>query len=174
MRVMSIIGIVAMARNGAIGRGGALPWHYPADMKFFRQTTMGHACVLGRQTWLSLGKPLPKRLNIVLSRSLIEVPAGVIALRSGAEVLALPPYLSGDLYIIGGAQVYAEFAPHIEKWLVTEIPLEVPDADTFMPQDFLNGFTLYEQQTLTDNLLVKSYQKVSTQNGSDGFSVSSN
>ena len=159
---MSIIGIVATARNGAIGRGGAIPWHYPADMKFFRQTTMGHACVMGRQTWLSLGKPLPKRLNIVLSRSFLEAPPGVIAFRGVADILALQPYLSGDLYIIGGAQVYAEFAPRIEKWLVTEIPLDVPDADTFMPQDFLNGFSPTGQQQLEDNLFVKTYARTQT------------
>ena len=159
---MSIIGIVATARNDAIGRGGAIPWHYPADMKFFRQTTQGHVCVMGRQTWLSLGKPLPKRLNIVLSHSLTETPNGGIALRSVAEVLALQPYLSGDLYIIGGAQVYAEFAPHIEKWLVTEIPLAVPDADTFMPTDFLRGFAPTGQQQLEENLFVKIYARTET------------
>ena len=63
-----IIGIVAVDRNGAIGKGGKLPWHYSADMKFFKQTTMGNACVMGYNTWLTLKKPLPNRLNIVLSR----------------------------------------------------------------------------------------------------------
>lgn len=159
---MSIIGIVATARNGAIGRGGAIPWHYPADLKFFRQTTQGHACVMGRQTWLSLGKPLPKRLNIVLSRSTLDAPAGVAALRSVAEVLSLQPYLAGDLYVIGGAQIYAEFAPHIEKWLVTEIPLDAPDADTFMPNGFLDGFTPTARQPLDENLFVQTYARTET------------
>ena len=156
---MAIIGIVARAGNGAIGRGGAIPWHYPADMKFFRQTTTGHVCVMGRATWLSLPKPLPKRLNIVLSRSALEVPAGVVVLRSAAEVLSLQPFLAGDLYIIGGAQIYETFAPHVAKWLVTEIPLEVPDADTFLPDDFLRGFTQYNAQPLSENLFVNCYAR---------------
>src|SRR5678816_3558978 len=63
-----IIGIAAVDRKGAIGKGGKLPWHYSADMKFFRETTTGHAVVMGRKTWLTIGKPLKNRLNIVLSR----------------------------------------------------------------------------------------------------------
>ncbi|HSK71207.1 MAG TPA: dihydrofolate reductase, partial [Pyrinomonadaceae bacterium] len=66
---MSIIGIVAIAQNYAIGRGGKLPWHYSADLKFFKETTLNNAVVMGFNTWKSIGKPLPKRLNIVLSRS---------------------------------------------------------------------------------------------------------
>ncbi|HET6890944.1 MAG TPA: dihydrofolate reductase [Pyrinomonadaceae bacterium] len=63
-----IIGIVAVDRQGAIGKDGKLPWHYSADMKHFKETTIGHACVMGRRTWLTLKKPLKERLNIVLSR----------------------------------------------------------------------------------------------------------
>ena len=63
-----IIGIAAVDRKGAIGKGGKLPWHYSADMKFFRETTTGHAVVMGRKTWFTIGKPLKNRLNIVLSR----------------------------------------------------------------------------------------------------------
>ena len=61
-----IIGIAAVSKNNAIGKGGKLPWHYSADMKFFRETTTGHAVVMGQKTWLTLGKPLKNRLNIVL------------------------------------------------------------------------------------------------------------
>ena len=68
-----IIGIVAVDRNGAIGKGGKLPWHYSADMKFFKQTTTGNACVMGFKTWRTLKNPLPNRLNIVLSRQ-AEIP----------------------------------------------------------------------------------------------------
>src|SRR6266436_1792113 len=64
---MAIIGIVAVDRNLAIGKGGTLPWHYPADMKFFKQTTLGNAVVMGSRTWQTLKKPLPDRMNIVLS-----------------------------------------------------------------------------------------------------------
>src|SRR5258705_10053020 len=77
-----IIGIVAVDRNGAIGKDGRLPWHYSADMKFFKETTTGHACVMGYNTWLTLKRPLPNRLNIVLSRKAeLEPQDSVIVLR---------------------------------------------------------------------------------------------
>ncbi len=157
---MAIIGLVAVDRKGAIGRGGNLPWHYAADMKFFRQQTTGHACVMGYKTSLSLKKPLKNRLNIVLSRS-SEVAAqdGVLLLRDKLSVLSLKPYLACDLFIIGGCQIYRAFLPEIDKWIVTEVPLAVEDADTFMPEDYLKGFKAYESQELEENLLVKFYER---------------
>src|SRR3954468_20840973 len=138
---MAIIGIVAVDRNGAIGRGGSIPWHYSADLKFFKQQTTAHACVMGHHTWLSLKRPLPNRLNIVLSRrAMIEGQESVIVMRDKQAVLSLKPYLACDIYVIGGEQVYRTFAGEIERWVVTEIPLAVEDADTFMPDDFLRGF----------------------------------
>jgi dihydrofolate reductase len=153
-----IIGIVAIAKNYAIGKNGKLPWHYPADLKFFKETTTGNAIVMGSNTWRSIGKPLPDRLNIVLSRSQnIETPPGVIVLCSKVELLALANYLKCDLFMIGGEKVFTEFADVIEKWIVTEIPLAVEDADTFMPKDFLAKFKLSEVQQLDDALTAKTY-----------------
>ena len=65
---MAIVGIVAVDRAGAIGRGGSIPWHYSSDLRFFKQQTTGNTCVMGYRTWLSIGKPLKNRLNIVMSR----------------------------------------------------------------------------------------------------------
>src|SRR5882724_6449906 len=97
-----IIGIVAVDRNGAIGKGGKLPWHYSADMKFFKETTTGNACVMGYKTWLTLKKPLPNRLNIVLSRqSEIEPQDSVVVLRDVESVLTAADTLDRDLYVIG-------------------------------------------------------------------------
>jgi dihydrofolate reductase len=157
---MAIIGIVAVSRNGAIGRGGSIPWHYSTDLKFFKQQTMGHACVMGRRTWASLKKPLPGRLNIVMSKQgEIEAQEGVIVLRDKLSVLSLKPHLACDLYIIGGEQVYRTFLDEIEKWVVTEIPLTVEDADTFMPEDFLRGFKPYDSRQLEENLTVRFYER---------------
>lgn len=157
---MAIIGLVALDRNNAIGRGGALPWHYAADMRFFRQQTVGNACVMGYKTWASLKKPLKDRLNIVLSRSSeITAQDGVILLRDKLSVLALKPYLACDLFIIGGCQIYRVFLPEIDKWIVTEIPLAVEDADTFMPENFLDGFRIYDSRELEENLVVKFYKR---------------
>jgi len=157
---MSIIGIVAVDRNGAIGRGGSIPWHYSADLKFFKQQTTGNICVMGRRTWLSLKKPLPNRLNIVMSRTQeIESQESVIVMRDKLSVLSLKPYLACDLFIIGGREVYLSFQDEIDKWIVTEIPLAVEDADTFMPQDFLRGFKSYNSQQLEENLKATFYER---------------
>ena len=159
---MAIIGIVAVDRNNAIGKDGRLPWHYSADLKFFKQQTVHNVCVMGRKTWLSLKKPLKDRLNIVLSRHLeIEPQESVIVLRDKLSVLSLKDYLSCDLFIIGGAQVYQSFLPHIDKWIVTEVPLTMDNADTFMPRDFLKGFKPYMSRQLEENLKVSFYERAS-------------
>src|SRR6266536_772868 len=101
---MAIVGIVAIDRNLAIGKGGTLPWHYSADMNFFKQTTIGNAVVMGRRTWVTLNKPLTDRINIVLSTR----PAAsdsVITLPDVKSVLSLAHSLTRDLYVIGGAKV---------------------------------------------------------------------
>ena len=159
---MAIIGIVAIAENFAVGKDGKLPWHYSADLNFFKRTTLNGAVVMGFNTWKSIGKPLPKRLNIVLSRSSnIENQPNVLLLRSVEEVTALAKFLNCDLFVIGGAQTYKNFADVIEKWIVTEIPESVEDADTFMSADFLDKFTITKTEDLDDNLKVKFYEKLS-------------
>ena len=156
-----IIGIVAVDRNGAIGKGGKLPWHYSADMKFFKETTTGNACVMGYKTWLTLRKPLPNRLNIVLSRTAnIELQESVVIARDVDSVLAMEKELTTDLFVIGGEQVYRAFLPHIDKWLVTEVPLEVEGADTFIPENYLDGFERTGTKTLEEELKVVTYERV--------------
>lgn len=159
---MSIIGIVAVDRNGAIGKGGAIPWHYSADMKFFKEQTVGHACVMGRRTWASLKRPLKERLNIVLSRS-AEVETSqaenVVTLPDKRSALALAPYLSCHLYVIGGEQIYRAFQPDIERWIVTQIPLSIDGADTFMPENYLQNFKPQHTLSLADELQVTFYDR---------------
>lgn len=155
-----IIGIVAVAKNNAIGKRGKLPWHYSADMKFFKETTSGHAVVMGRKTWLSLGKPLKGRLNIVLSRNPnIEPEESLLVFSDIDSVLSLSKSLTTDLFVIGGAEIYREFLPHIDKWIVTEIPLKVDGADAFMPEGYLDGFKQIEAKKLDDDLKVKFYDR---------------
>jgi dihydrofolate reductase len=156
-----IIGIVAVDQNLAIGKGGRLPWHYFADMKFFKETTIGNALVMGRRTWLTLKGPLKDRQNIVLSRDQ-SLPSqdSMIVLSDVGSVLDLMSSQEVHLFVIGGAQVYESFLPHIERWIVTEIPLAVEDADTFMPANFLDGFEMYELRQLDQGLRVKFYERV--------------
>ena len=155
-----IIGIVAVDRNGAIGKGGKLPWHYSADMKFFKETTTGNAVVMGRKTWLSLKNPLPNRLNIVLSRqSEIEPHDSVLVLRDIESVLSMARDLKTDLYVIGGEQVYRSFLPYIEKWIVTEVPLTIEDADAFVPPNYLEEFGLTDSKKIDGELTVSFYSR---------------
>lgn len=153
-----IIGIVAIAKNYAIGKDGKLPWHYSEDLKFFKQTTTGNAVVMGMNTWRSIGKPLPNRMNIVLSKfGNIEPQPNVLLLRNKESVLALANYLNCDVYIMGGAKTYDTFADVIAKWIVTHVPMEVIDADVFMPAEFLDGFEMADRKELGDGLVVKYY-----------------
>lgn len=155
-----IIGIAAVDRKGAIGKGGKLPWHYSADMKFFRETTTGHAVVMGRKTWLTIGKPLKNRLNIVLSRdSSIEPQESLIVLGDIDSVISFNHSLRTDLFVIGGAQVYNSFLPHIDKWIITEVPLTVSGADTFMPENYLKGFKATGSKELDEGLVAKFYER---------------
>ena len=157
---MAIIGIVAVDRNLAIGKDGTLPWHYSADLKFFKQTTVGNAVVMGNRTWQSLKKPLPDRLNVVLtSRTGNDAVDSIVRLPTVQSILTLAKTLTGDLFVIGGAQTYEAFLPHIDQWIVTEIPLAVENADTFVPSNLLDGFELYEVRQLDQELSVKFYER---------------
>ena len=159
-----IIGIVAIARNYAIGKDGKLPWHYSSDLKFFKETTTGNAVVMGSNTWRSIGKPLPNRLNIVLSRSNdLNLPAGVLRLRDPNEVVAVSKYLKGDLFIIGGAKTFEAFVDYIERWIVTEIPVVVEDADIFLSRELLNSFDIITEKQLPESLMVGFFER--KQNG---------
>src|SRR5437879_7908111 len=136
---MSIIGIVAVDRNLAIGKGGKLPWHYSDDMKFFKETTSGNAVVMGRRTWMMLKGPLRNRINIVLSRDTnLQTAESVIAMKSVAEVLDFAKNNESHLFVIGGAKVYEYFRTQIDRWIGTEVPLSVDGADTLMPPGLLS------------------------------------
>ena len=155
-----IIGIVAVDRNLAIGKGGRLPWHYSADMKFFKQTTLGNAVVMGRRTWSTLKGPLPDRRNIVLTRNGgIELPESVSVMKDVESVIDFAKIIDTHLFVIGGAKIYEAFLPYIDRWLVTEVPLSVEGADTFMPRSFLDGFEMYEMRQLDEELRVKCYER---------------
>lgn len=157
-----IIGIVAVARNGAIGRDNKLPWHYSADLKFFKRTTMGNAVVMGSRTWESIGRPLPDRLNIVLSRTGdIELPPEVKLIRSKEELVELAGRINSDVFVIGGASVFSSLNDVIERWLVTYIPENVDDADTFLPDGLFDEFAVTDELDLGEGLVVRVLDRTS-------------
>jgi dihydrofolate reductase len=127
-------------------------------MKFFRETTTGHAVVMGRKTWLTIGKPLKNRLNIVLSRdSNIEPQESLIVLSDIESVISFNHSLTTDLFVIGGAQIYQAFLPHIEKWIITQVPLTISGANAFMPKGYLDGFNKVESKSIEDDLVVEYF-----------------
>lgn len=132
--------IVAMNHQGAIGVHNALPWRLKSDLRFFRETTSGNVVIMGRLTFESLGgKPLPHRSNVILSHSynlLNETPDCVLALGI-EEGLLRADRLAGparDSFVIGGASMYEQFAPYVDRYLITLVDKAVPDADTFVPE----------------------------------------
>lgn len=154
-----LVGIVAVSDNFAIGRGGTLPWHYSSDLKFFKATTTGKTVVMGYKTWQSIGRPLPNRLNLVLSRRNQTDESGVILLKHKADVVNVAKYLKDDVFIIGGAQIYDEFADHIDRWIITRIPEIVEDADVFFNNNFLTSFALSNSSEIGDGLRVDIYDR---------------
>src|SRR5678816_258753 len=127
-----IIGIAAVDRKGAIGKGGKLPWHYSTDLKFFRETTTGHAVVMGRKTWLTIGKPLKNRLNIVLSRDPdIEPQESLIVFSDIESALSFNKSLSTDLFVIGDGYGDEAFLQQIERRKSTVGLWAVPGGDAF-------------------------------------------
>jgi dihydrofolate reductase len=129
--------VAAIARGGAVGRAGKLPWHYPEDLAHFKALTMGHAVVMGRKTWESLPvkvQPLPGRENAVLSRSGARAPGAIVYPDLDAALWGLCDVQGHDrIDVIGGAEVYAAALPVADRLEITEVDVEVPDADAFFP-----------------------------------------
>ena len=147
--------IAAVADNGAIGKDNDLLWHIAEDMKYFRRTTTGNPVVMGYRTYLSIGRPLPKRVNIVIStRAWNDVPEGVIVARSLEEAYSLAEKAVGgceeagkvapvekigaeeeerEIFIMGGGETYRKALPTADKLYITHVHTVIEDADTFFP-----------------------------------------
>ncbi len=137
--------IAAMSLNRVIGQGNRIPWHLPEDFKWFKQMTTGHVVVMGRKTFESIGRPLPNRETIILSRSGFAYPG----VRTVTSLDELPP--DGDprdYFICGGAEVYAQALPRCSDLFLTVVNREVPDGDAFFPA-FENRFSL--DRVITEN-----------------------
>lgn len=131
--------IAAMAENRVIGNQGTIPWHLKEDFQWFKQKTTGHILVMGRKTYESIGKPLPHRQTIVLSRSAVDIP-GVTVARALTEVN--PAADARQFFICGGAQIYAQALPWCSDLFLTLVK-RVVTGDTFFPP-FEDRFELVE------------------------------
>lgn len=136
---MTLSFIVAVSDNNAIGRDNALPWNLPDDMKFFKRTTMGKPVIMGRKTFEALGKPLPGRLNIVLSKNEnYVVPEGVVRVSWLHEAMIAAKdenYKNNkdEIFIIGGAKVFSKIILLADRLYITRVHAQIPDADAFFP-----------------------------------------
>lgn len=145
--------IAAMSLNRVIGNGNQIPWHLPEDFKWFKATTTGHVIVMGRKTFESIGKPLPNRETIVLSRAAWSHP-GVKTIHSLAEL----PALVGDqqVFICGGAQIYEQTLARCTELFLTLVKREVP-GDAFFPK-FEDQFELAEEIRDTPEFKILRYR----------------
>lgn len=140
--------VVAHGDNYAIGAKGGLPWHLPEDLKFFKQLTSGHIIVMGRKTFDSIGKALPGRLNIVVSRTMDTDRDDIKVVRDWDGVATLVNQLTEwpeRVFIIGGATLYEETRPFIQGAYVTRVPLS-PEGDAFYFDLKPHGFTCKESR----------------------------
>ena len=127
--------IFACDEEGAIGKDGDLPWRQSSDLQFFKRTTLNKTVVMGRKTWDSLGRPLPNRRNIVMTRSGLRDDVETMSFE---EVMALAE--NEEVVVIGGGEIYALFLPHAKEVHRTIIHTVVSDADTFAPDIESEGF----------------------------------
>lgn len=127
--------IAAVSDNSAIGRGNSMPWHISEDLKYFKRITSGGAVIMGRKTFLSIGKPLPGRLNIVITRGDMSVfPDGVLAVHSIEEAFSAAESSDRPCFVIGGGEIYRQALPYADRLYITHVHTTIPDADTFFPE----------------------------------------
>ena len=165
---MNVNAIVAVSKNKVIGADNKLPWYLPADLKFFKRTTLGHHIIMGRKTFLSLNKPLPKRTNIVLTRDPFFIADGVLVAHSIYEALEIAfEREEKEVFIIGGGEIYEQSLPYLDKIYLTEVDIEV-DGDTYFPELPASEWQLiHEEKHEADDrnaydYTFKTYQKIQT------------
>lgn len=132
---MTVVIVVAMGVDGVIGVDGDMPWHLPADLAHFKAVTLGHPMIMGRKTYESIGRPLPGRTTIVVTRQTDWAAEGVLVAAGLGEALALASARDDELFIVGGAQIYAEAlgCGVVDEMIVTHIDA-APAGDTYFPQ----------------------------------------
>ena len=132
---MEIILIAAVSKDKVIGKQGGIPWKIKEDLSFFKERTLNSPIIMGRTTYNSIGRPLPNRLNIVMTRSAknTEGVTEVTSVEKAIEAASINRD-SSRVYIIGGQNIYKEFLPIAHRMIITEVDLYIKDGDTFFPE----------------------------------------
>ena len=126
--------IAAIGKNNELGKGNTLLWHMPADMKHFKEVTSLHAVIMGRKTFESIGRPLPNRRNIVITRDVNYKKEGVEIVHSFSEALDSFSSQNEEMFIIGGADIYKQAMDIADRLYITHVNAEDKDADAFFPE----------------------------------------
>ena len=161
-RMISLI--VACAKNRVIGNAGTIPWNIPGELRYFRDTTMGGALIMGRKTYESIGHPLEGRLNIVISRSQKFEGENVVTVRYPRE--ALDHSDGREIFICGGQSVYEDMLPLADRLYITEIELE-PQGDAFFPEFDEDLYELVSEKKI-DGVIPYSLKVFDRKNGGSG------
>jgi dihydrofolate reductase len=127
-----VVLVAAVAANGVIGHEGGIPWRIPEDLRHFKATTLGHVVVMGRRTFESIGRPLPDRTTVVVTRDPAWTADGVLVASSVEHALELAVDLPGDVMVAGGSGVYEAATPYATHQVLTEVHAS-PDGDTYYP-----------------------------------------
>ncbi|MDM5284956.1 dihydrofolate reductase [Peribacillus frigoritolerans] len=125
--------IVAMDQNRVIGKNNKLPWHLPADLQYFKKVTMGHPIVMGRKTFESIGRVLPGRENVIVTRNQEFKAEGCVVLHDIAQIKMFADNHEEEVFVIGGAEIFKEILPFTDRLYITEIH-EIFEGDTFFPE----------------------------------------
>jgi len=143
---MIISAIVATAKNNVIGQDNNIPWYLPADLKYFKKTTLGHHIIMGRKSFISIGRPLPKRTNIVVTRDPFFIASGCIVSYSIEEAISLAKANGEEeVFIIGGGQVYEQCLPFLDRIYLTKVDLEV-EGSVHFPEIVKDDWELIKEE----------------------------
>ena len=144
---MIISAIVAVAKNKVIGHDNQIPWYLPADLAYFKKTTLNHCIIMGRKCYTSIGKPLPHRTNIVITRDPFFIATGVVTVHSVEEALQYAADANEtEAFIIGGGEIYRQSAHYWDRIYLTEVDI-VPEGDVFFEIHEPQDWTLVSEET---------------------------
>ncbi len=166
---MIVSAIVAIAENNVMGKDNDIPWYLPADLKYFKKTTLGHHIIMGRKTYQSIGNPLPKRTNIIITRNPFFIASGCISTNSIEQALSVAlENGEEEAFIIGGAEIYKLSIPYLDKLYITKVDLNIK-GDTFFPEIDFSNWNLISEEPHEKNgknefdYTFKVYHKIETE-----------